>query len=71
MQLLYWSTVLAQSFCGSAAVLKSMHSSRWAFSSLQTQHGLGAAAGSVAGLKLLSKLTAVAGILTKGVGLGC
>lgn len=30
-----------QSFAGSAALEKSMHSSRFDFSSLQTQHGYG------------------------------
>jgi hypothetical protein len=39
MQLLYLSIVLAQSFWGSLDLLKSMHSSRTAFSSLHTQHG--------------------------------
>lgn len=39
IQLLYLSIVLAQSLCGSLALLKSMHSSRDAFSSLQTQQG--------------------------------
>ena len=35
----YWSMVDWQAFAGSAALEKSMHSSRFAFSSLQTQHG--------------------------------
>lgn len=37
IQLLYLSIVVAQSFCGSRALLNNMHSSRVAFSSLQTQ----------------------------------
>merc|ERR1712098_792567 len=41
IQLLYLSIVVAQSFCGYFALLKSIHSSRVAFSSLHTQHGLG------------------------------
>lgn len=41
MQLLYLSIVLAQSFWASSDLLKSMHSSRMAFSSLHTQHGYG------------------------------
>lgn len=39
MQLRYWAIVDWQSFCGLAAVEKSMQSSRFAFSSLHTQHG--------------------------------
>jgi hypothetical protein len=39
MQFLYLSIVVAQSFWGSLELLKSMHSSREAFSSLHTQHG--------------------------------
>jgi len=39
MHILYWAIVELQSFAGSAALEKSMHSSRLAFSSLQTQHG--------------------------------
>jgi hypothetical protein len=39
IQLLYLSIVEEQSFCASADLLKSIHSSRVAFSSLQTQHG--------------------------------
>lgn len=39
MQDRYWSMVDWQSFAGSAALEKSMHSSRFDFSSLQTQHG--------------------------------
>lgn len=39
MQALYWSTSDAQSAAGSLAVEKSMHSSRFCFSSLHTQHG--------------------------------
>lgn len=39
MQLRYWSMVELQSLAGSGALEKSMHSSRLAFSSLQTQHG--------------------------------
>lgn len=39
MQLRYWSMVDLQSLVGSAALENSMHSSRFAFSSLQTQHG--------------------------------
>lgn len=39
MQVLYFSIIGLQSFSGSAALEKSMHSSRAAFSSLQTQHG--------------------------------
>jgi len=39
IQILYFSIVEAQSFWGSLALLKSMHSSRLAFSSLHTQHG--------------------------------
>lgn len=39
MQLLYWSIVDWQSFWGSAALEKSMQSSRRAFSSLHTQQG--------------------------------
>lgn len=35
----YWSMVDLQSLAGSAALEKSMHSSRFAFSSLQTQQG--------------------------------
>lgn len=37
----YCSMVDWQSFVGSAALEKSMHSSRFDFSSLQTQHGYG------------------------------
>lgn len=39
MQLRYWSIVDWQSFWGSAAFEKSMHSSRLDFSSLHTQQG--------------------------------
>lgn len=39
MQDRYWSMVDWQSFAGSAALEKSMHSSRFDFSSLQTQQG--------------------------------
>jgi len=39
IQILYLSIVEAQSFSGSLALLKSIHSSRLAFSSLHTQHG--------------------------------
>lgn len=39
MQLLYWSTRDTQSAAGFLAVEKSMHSSRFAFSSLHTQQG--------------------------------
>lgn len=41
MQDRYCSMVDWQSFAGSAALEKSMHSSRFDFSSLQTQHGYG------------------------------
>jgi hypothetical protein len=41
IQLRYLSIVVAQSFCGSDELLNSMHSSREAFSSLQTQQGWG------------------------------
>jgi len=39
MQALYLSIVVAQAVCGSFALLKSIHSSRAAFSSLHTQQG--------------------------------
>lgn len=39
MQSLYFITMLLQSSCGSSERENSMHSSRCAFSSLQTQHG--------------------------------
>jgi hypothetical protein len=39
MQLRYWSMVLLHSMLGSAPVEKSMHSSRFDFSSLHTQQG--------------------------------
>ena len=41
IQLLYFVTISAHAAWGSLAVEKSMHSSRAAFSSLQTQQGLG------------------------------
>jgi len=46
MQLRYWSIVDWQAAWGSAALEKSMHSSRLAFSSLQTQQGFGLEAAS-------------------------
>lgn len=39
MQLRYWSTVDLQSCAGSAALEKSIHSSRFDFSCVHTQHG--------------------------------
>jgi len=50
MQLRYRSTIVLQSPCGSSLCEKSMQSSRWAFSSLHTQHGFTFAAPSPAGL---------------------
>lgn len=44
MQLRYWSMVVLQSAAGSAALEKSMHSSRLDFSSLHMQQGFGFAA---------------------------
>ena len=41
MQLRYRSTALQHASCGFSLSLNSMHSSRWAFSSLHTQHGCG------------------------------
>lgn len=74
MQLLYFVTMSAHAAWGSLAVENSMHSSRAAFSSLQTQQGLGLeafSAGLPAGLleeaRLLMVGESAAG--TKGGGL--
>lgn len=68
MQLLYWSTSDLQSAAGSLAVEKSMHSSRFDFSSLHTQHGLGLealaeAAGEATGAAAKEKVAGLASMV--------
>lgn len=69
MQLLYLSTVLLQSSCGSSLWLNSMHSSREDFSSLHTQQGFTFAAASPAGLRSEARLVGVVG--WGGIAAGC
>lgn len=49
--------------CGLSLLLKSMHSSREAFSSLHTQQGFTFAAASPGGLRSVDMLVAVGGVL--------